>query len=398
MAKEIAIKVDHVAKTFHEQAGSKSLKAAFVNFGRKVVGKKEKRIHRGDFTALKDISFEVKKGEFFGIVGRNGSGKSTLLKIIAGVYTPTKGGVHVNGRLTPFIELGVGFNPELSGRDNVFLNGALLGFTRKQMEEMYDDIVRFAELEEFMDIKLKNYSSGMQVRLAFSVAIRADSEILLIDEVLAVGDAAFQRKCFEIFKDIKNSNRTVIFVSHDMGAVREYCDRVILVENGEILAQGAPDKIANDYIQLFNPEAIKAKVESENRWGDFRLTLEKPKVTVKKDTIDITFIAEAKETIKKPILGMIIKNLDNAHILDTNTKWKKIDIEIFPKGSKHKILWSVPNVFKNGRYKLTIAAAHEDGLAFYDWREEVSSFDITRDEITAGLVVLEDTAFISKIK
>src|SRR5690606_31573026 len=145
---------------------------------------------------LKNISFEIKKGEFVGIVGRNGSGKSTLLKLLAGIYSPDKGSIEVNGKLVPFIELGVGFNPELTGRENVFLNGALLGFNRKEMQAMYKDIVEFAELERFMDQKLKNYSSGMQVRLAFSIAIRAQSDILLIDEVLAVGDAAFQQKCY----------------------------------------------------------------------------------------------------------------------------------------------------------------------------------------------------------
>ncbi len=231
---EIAIMVEKLTKTFHEQAGSKSLKEAFVNIGRKLTGSKENDLQKGDFTALNDINFEIKKGEFFGIVGRNGSGKSTLLKIIAGVYTPTTGAVSINGKLTPFIELGVGFNPELSGRDNVFLNGALLGFTRKQMEEMYDDIVEFAELKDFMDVKLKNYSSGMQVRLAFSVAIRSESDILLIDEVLAVGDAAFQQKCFDYFEEIKDRHRTVVFVSHDMNAVRRFCSKAIYIENSII--------------------------------------------------------------------------------------------------------------------------------------------------------------------
>ena len=240
MQEDIAISVEHISKTFHEQAGSKSFKEIFVSIGHKLSGKKEKRLHRGDFIALKDISFEVKKGEFFGIVGRNGSGKSTLLKTIAGVYTPNKGVIKINGNLTPFIELGVGFNPELSGKDNVYLNGALLGFTRKQMDTMYNDIVEFAELEEFMDMKLKNYSSGMQVRLAFSVAIRAETDILLIDEVLAVGDAAFQKKCFDYFTKLKEDNKTVIFVTHDMASVEKFCDRVLVINKSEFLSIGSP--------------------------------------------------------------------------------------------------------------------------------------------------------------
>ena len=186
MSDEIAIKVENISKTFklpHEKTNS--IKGAFVNFYRRNRTYEKQEV-------LKDISFEVKEGEFFGIVGRNGSGKSTLLKMLAGIYSPSKGSITINGKLTPFIELGVGFSPELTGRENVYLNGSLLGFNRQEMDEMYDEIVEFAELEKFMDQKLKNYSSGMQVRLAFSIAIRVKSDILVLDEVLAVGDEAFQ--------------------------------------------------------------------------------------------------------------------------------------------------------------------------------------------------------------
>jgi ABC-2 type transport system ATP-binding protein len=197
MDEDVVIKVDSVSKTFrlpHEK--NSSLKGLVLNFY------KGKRTYETQ-QVLKGISFEVKRGEFFGIVGRNGSGKSTLLKILAGIYFPTEGEIHISGRLTPFIELGVGFSPELTGRENVFLNGSLLGFNRKEMSSMYTDIVEFAELHRFMDQKLKNYSSGMQVRLAFSIAIRANPDILLLDEVLAVGDAAFQKKCYEYFMELK---------------------------------------------------------------------------------------------------------------------------------------------------------------------------------------------------
>lgn len=197
---------------------------------------------------LDDISFDIKQGEFFGIVGRNGSGKSTLLKLLAQIYTPNKGGITVNGSLTPFIELGVGFNPELTGRENVFLNGALLGFDRKEIAAMYDDIVNFAEIERFMDQKLKNYSSGMQVRLAFSIAIRAKTDILLIDEVLAVGDTAFQQKCFSYFEELKRGNTTVVLVTHDMSAVTRFCTRALILESGKIKDIGRPSDIADEYI------------------------------------------------------------------------------------------------------------------------------------------------------
>lgn len=264
MSEDIAIKVNEVSKTFrlpHEKQAS--IKGSLINFRKGKKGFEKQK-------ALNDVSFEVKKGEFFGIVGRNGSGKSTLLKMLAGIYSPSKGSVQVNGKLTPFIELGVGFNPELTGRENVFLNGALLGFNRKEMNLMYEDIVEFAELERFMDQKLKNYSSGMQVRLAFSIAIRAQGDILLLDEVLAVGDAAFQQKCYNYFEELKEQKKTVVFVSHDMGAVRRFCTTAIHIKNGELISEGATSEIADQYIaENINRDPKKpqvaGKASSDNR-------------------------------------------------------------------------------------------------------------------------------------
>lgn len=240
---DIAIKVDSVSKEFklpHEKRSS--VKSLFVNLFRGRTTYERQQV-------LKNVSLEINTGDFYGIVGRNGSGKSTLLKLLAGVYAPTKGHIHVNGKLTPFIELGVGFNPELTGRDNVYLNGALLGFSSKEIDSMYDDIVAFAELKKFMDQKLKNYSSGMQVRLAFSIAIQAKSDILLLDEVLAVGDAAFQQKCFDYFEDLKRRRQTVVFVSHDMGAVRRFCNKAVYISDGKITEEGTPSDIADLYAE-----------------------------------------------------------------------------------------------------------------------------------------------------
>lgn len=256
MNEDTAVKVVDLHKDFIlPQHKNTSIKQAVVNITRKN-GKVTQRV-------LDGVSFEVKKGDFFGIVGRNGSGKSTLLKILAGVYSPTSGGVAMNGKLTPFIELGVGFNPELSGRDNVFLNGALLGFTRKQMAVMYEEIVEFAELEQFMDQKLKNYSSGMQVRLAFSIAIKAKNEILIFDEVLAVGDEAFQRKCFDIFEQYKAEKQTLILVTHDMDTVRKFCNRAMLLSEGKIVEIGNPQSVASKYSKL-NQESVEKGVEKQN--------------------------------------------------------------------------------------------------------------------------------------
>lgn len=244
MKNDTVLKVQNVSKSFRlptEQANG--VKQAFINWTKGVKGYKEQRV-------LKGVNLEVKKGDFFGIVGRNGSGKSTLLKIISQIYTPEKGTVEVKGKLVPFIELGVGFNPELTGRENVYMNGALLGFSKEEISEMYDDIVEFSELENFMDQKLKNYSSGMQVRLAFSVAIKAQGDILVLDEVLAVGDAAFQRKCDNFFSEVKkDKTKTVILVTHSMDSVQRYCNKAVMIEDGKIVADNKDDAV-NRYIEL----------------------------------------------------------------------------------------------------------------------------------------------------
>ena len=258
----VVLKVDHVAKSFRlptEQATG--LKMAFLNWTKGIKGYTEQHV-------LRDINFEVHQGDFFGIVGRNGSGKSTLLKIISQIYVPEQGSVMVKGKLVPFIELGVGFNPELTGRENVYLNGALLGFTHEEIDAMYDDIVEFAELEDFMDQKLKNYSSGMQVRLAFSVAIKAQGDILVLDEVLAVGDEAFQRKCDNFFAEIKKDpTKTVILVTHSMDAVKKYCNKAILIKDGEIVASGDKNDVADRYtlenLKVERRNAEKEKNEEE---------------------------------------------------------------------------------------------------------------------------------------
>ncbi len=241
---DIAISVRNLHKSFKlptEQAFG--LKQAIFNRLRGIKGYKEQKV-------LKGLNFEIKKGDFIGIVGRNGSGKSTLLKILAGIYYPEKGDITINGTLVPFIELGVGFNPELTGRENVYMNGALLGFSNAEMDKMYDEIWEFAELKDFQDQKLKNYSSGMQVRLAFSIAIRAHGDILLLDEVLAVGDAAFQQKCNDYFSSLKDKKQTVILVTHSMENVKMFCDRAILINDGKIIKDGNPDKVADAYTKM----------------------------------------------------------------------------------------------------------------------------------------------------
>jgi ABC-2 type transport system ATP-binding protein len=200
--------------------------------------------------ALQHVSFAVEQGEFFGIVGRNGSGKSTLLKCLAGIYRADAGQIRVNGRMSTFIELGVGFNPDLAAYDNVVMNSVMLGVPPREARARFDEIIAFAELAEFVDLKIKNYSSGMLVRLAFSTAIQADADILLIDEVLAVGDAAFQQKCFDVFYRLRDEGRTILFVTHDMASVVRFCHRALLLERGEVVTIDKPEHAAQRYLEV----------------------------------------------------------------------------------------------------------------------------------------------------
>lgn len=199
------------------------------------------------FFALNDVTFQIEKSEFIGIIGRNGSGKTTLLRIIAGIYQPTSGTITINEDITPFLEIGVGFQGDFTVRENIYINGALLGFSRKEIGRRFNSIIEFAELEKFTDIKLSKLSAGMQVRLAFAIAIQSDAPILIVDEVIAVGDTNFQRKCRDIFWRYKKQGKTVIFVSHDLESVKEYCDRVIVLHEGKLMNYGNPEEMIKYY-------------------------------------------------------------------------------------------------------------------------------------------------------
>jgi len=349
--------------------------------------------------ALREISFDVRRGEFLGVVGRNGSGKSTLLKILAGIYMPTRGGVAVGGKLVPFIELGVGFNPELTGRENVYLNGALLGFSKSEVAAMYDDIVEFAELEESMDQKLKNYSSGMQVRIAFSVATRARADVLLIDEVLAVGDAAFQRKCYEHFRALKKSATTIVFVTHNMDAVREFCDRAILIENCRIVAQGSAEDVAAEYTELFNPQPTAAPPVQGKRRGSGAIRYSEvavPGLLGDESGLTLGLEAVAEQDVEEPVYSFFIKNSSGAPVLGTNSILKKQATGSLRKGERVRVTWSVPNVFSDGLHHVDLGITDRQGLAVYDHWEEAASFTVVKEEKSPYIVTPDTSLVIAK--
>lgn len=348
MDDDIAIKVEHISKIFklpHEKQNS--IKGSLVSLVKG--GKRSYEKHE----VLKDVSFEIKKGEFFGIVGRNGSGKSTLLKLLAGIYTPTRGQIHVNGKLTPFIELGVGFNPELTGRENVFLNGALLGFNRAEMAAMYDDIVAFAELEKFMDQKLKNYSSGMQVRLAFSIAIQAKTDVLVLDEVLAVGDEAFQRKCVAVFEQYQAQKQTIVLVTHDMGVVERFCTRALMIKDGEIVKMGSPRQVAKLYSEANRDayaEQSRKREESQPEKGiDIQImdaSTGKPKKRFMQNEEVLVGLSWKREGVQNA--GVALMKKSGEYIFGPNTYKDKVTIDY----SRGRIFYKLKLTVTPGDYYL----------------------------------------------
>lgn len=397
---DVAIKVDKVSKSFklpHEKVNS--IKSVFVGLfnGKRTYEKQE---------VLKDISFEIKKGEFFGIIGRNGSGKSTLLKLLAGVYSPDKGAIYISGKLTPFIELGVGFNPELTARENVYLNGALLGFNRNEIDGMYDEIVEFAELKKFMDQKLKNYSSGMQVRLAFSIAIRSKSEILLLDEVLAVGDAIFQKKCYEYFKQLKKDKRTVVFVSHDTNAVLEYCDRALFIEQGKLVNTGDTTSVINAYLDILS-EQQKSKLSVEGGRGASKADKNAPIEVKEAKTMDpnsnksISLFRDENEVIgvkvsyqvnsnvDRPVYGVTILDAGGMRVFTSNTLWSKIATNDVKQGQLVTVIWAIPNAFNEGSFTITPAVADSSGVIPYDVAENAHVFHVSKKLHSISFINIE---------
>jgi ABC-2 type transport system ATP-binding protein len=376
VAEQIAISVKDVHKSFrlpHER--NNGLKQALINFS---FGKNYEMQK-----VLQGITFDVKHGEFFGIVGRNGSGKSTLLKLLAQIYTTDQGSVVVNGSLTPFIELGVGFNPELTGRENVYLNGALLGFDHKQVDAMYDEIVDFAELSEFMDQKLKNYSSGMQVRLAFSVAIRAESAILLIDEVLAVGDAAFQQKCYDYFEKMRRDKRTIIFVTHDMSAVNRFCTRALIIESGKIKKIGAPDEVADIYVADNIAGVHTADIEGANKSHSHRVAAKIVNKDEHQIKLSVNYLSEDSEDM---YVGISIQK-DGVSIAEITTSPKT------PLRRVGTVVYTLDtDILNAGMYRIGVGLFKLKNRELVATEENSTYFAIKGVDITKGAALkLRDT-------
>ena len=328
-----------------------------------------------DLRALRGVSFEIRQGEFFGIVGRNGSGKSTLLKLLASIYRADAGTIRIAGRLAPFIELGVGFNVELTARENVVLNGVMMGLTPREMRRRQDGIIEFAELEEFADLKLKNYSSGMLVRLAFAVMMEADADVLLIDEVLAVGDAAFQQKCADAFHQMKAEGKTIVLVTHEMATVEDYCHRAMLIADGEIQHLGDPGEIGREYLRL-NFEGGGA-TESPGEGEEVRLAEANllgpdgtPTANVEHGKeIRLRLELEIKRDLPGVDVGFLVVNADGLGVFNFGIPvGEEQEARELRAGQRVVVTAALDNRLAAGRYFVHcgINRAYEGGIALYE--------------------------------
>jgi ABC-type polysaccharide/polyol phosphate transport system ATPase subunit len=369
-----------------------------------------RRSRHQTFRALEDVSFDVRRGEFFGIAGRNGSGKSTLLKCLAGIYGVDAGRIWMNGRLSPFIELGVGFNQDLAARDNVVLNGIMMGLSPKEARRRYDEVIDFAELREFEELKLKNYSSGMHVRLAFSVAIQVDAEILLVDEVLAVGDAAFQQKCFDVFNSMRDAGRTIVFVTHDMGTLNRFCHRAMLLERGSVVHIGDPHEVADRYLEINfrrDPDSASATATADGRGGDGEARILEAWIEDHEGQRQSTLSQGAQIAVKArvafgvevedPVASLYVLNEDHIAVLVSTTARDEERSGRFTAGEEVLFSFSFANVLAPGRYSPLLTLAHRGtGLDLMDRFEGSLSFVVTGPEALGGMVDIPVAVSVSR--
>jgi lipopolysaccharide transport system ATP-binding protein len=352
-----------------------------------------------EFWALRDVSLNVERGEVLGIVGPNGSGKSTLLQIVSGILQPTRGRVIAKGRIAALLELGAGFNPEFTGRENVFLNGEILGLSREYMEKAFPSIAAFAEIGAFMDRPVKEYSSGMYVRLAFSTAIHVDPEILIVDEALAVGDAIFANRCIKKFEELKQRGVTVLFVSHDLGLVKRLCDRAALMVDGKLAAYGAPSDVVNRYVGLVLERQEREGSEMPVNSGTFRHgdgasrvvdvavlnAAREPVTTIEPgDAVTIQVRAKAEKALENPVVGVLIRNRLGIDVWGTNTRIEGVDLGPVAAGETFEVEFTFDCSLTRQDYTLTVATQYVEGYS-QDWLDDAVAFTVVDAREVAGL-------------
>jgi ABC-type polysaccharide/polyol phosphate transport system ATPase subunit len=354
----------------------------------------QRRVFHEEFWALRDVSLELRRGEVLGIVGRNGAGKSTLLKVIARVLRPTEGHIWVNGRVAPLLEFGAGFHPELTGRENIFLNGALLGFSQAEMQSKFQGIVDFAELPDFIDAPIRTYSSGMVARLGFAIATDVEPDILIIDELLSVGDAAFQQKSAERIQGFRAKGASILLVSHGLASVQSMCDRVIWLEHGHVMAEGSPDAVLSKYrgdakeVESKRLTRISEEPKSTNRWGTRKMEIARVRVINSKgmeqsifgtgDSLVLQMDYVAQEPIHSPIFGMAIHRQDGIHVTGPNTSFFGLVLETI-EGSG-TVEYTIPYLpILEGLYFITVAVVNADDTEVFDYHDRAYPFRVENE-------------------
>ena len=372
--------------------------------------------HRPEFWALRDVSLSVEKGETLALIGRNGSGKSTLLQVVCGIVQPTNGRVSTEGRIAALLELGAGFNPEFTGRENVFLNGEIMGLSRRQVEDVFPLIEGFADIGGFIDRPVKEYSSGMYVRLAFSTAIHVDPDILVVDEALAVGDAIFSNRCVKKFEELKEKNVTILFVSHDLGLVKQLADRAVLMDAGRIAAQGSPSDVVNRYVGMVlgagEAEPEKSRIEGKDVPVPFRhgnrasrildvqlLDSAENSVTALESGQLVTIRVRARfdEAASDPVVGILVRNRLGIDVFGTNTRVEGQRLGEFEPGDILQIDFSLNCLLTRQEYTLTVATQNWDGTS-QDWLDDVLAFSVIEPKDLAGLVNTETSVKWKRIQ
>lgn len=390
------VRLQRVSKVYHLYRRPSDRILELLPFSRKNL--------RTDFWALRDVSLSVERGEFLGIVGPNGSGKSTLLQILSGILQPTTGRVATEGRIAALLELGAGFNPEFSGRENVYVNAEIMGLSRREIEHVFPLIESFAEIGEFIDRPVKEYSSGMYVRLAFATAIHVDPEILVVDEALAVGDAIFANRCIQKFEELKRKGVTVLFVSHDLGLVKRLSDRAVLMLQGRIDTEGSPKDVVNRYVGLVlerekgQRPSNDSKLRSSHRHGDGASNIVdvrllnsqgEPCTTVQSgDPVTVRVRARFQRAVSEPVVGILIRNRLGIDVFGTNTRLEKRRLGNFEPGHELDIDFTFPCLLTQQEYTVTAATQHWDGFS-QDWLDDVVSFSVVDPKGAGGLLNFE---------
>lgn len=355
----------------------------------------QRRMRYDDFWALRDVNLQIRRGEVVGIIGRNGAGKSTLLKVISRVLHPTTGRVQLRGRIAPLLEFGAGFHPELTGRENIFLNGAILGFSRAQMESKFQDVVDFAELSDFIDAPLRTYSSGMVARLGFAVATDVDPDVLIVDEVLSVGDAAFQKKSFERIQAFRASSVTILFVSHNLDAVQSMCTRGIWIDHGRIIADGTAESVVRQYLdraQAVESQRLRAEAvpTSEQRWGTRRVEITRVRLTNGKgeeqavfqtgDSLVLHIDYQANEPTPAPVFGMAIHRQDGVHVAGPNTAFAGLTLPTLE--GTGTVTHTIPYLqLLEGLYQISVAVHNQADTEMYDYHDRAYSFRVVNGSV-----------------